>query len=516
MTRRQIAFRLVLVLCAAGMFLVVGQASANPTILLGRDDEASRLLTSLAVRGVVPIEAIGFRQHARRELVDWLERALAVPLSESDEARAHDLLSYLRFQTSSMTVRSNDPLGIAAVSIGIETRAERDDSGVSSIASIRSGIMGETGNFGFLSELTWGVSSEGYPYRPDEHPLAGESFSFLPNQINGARGHVSVGTPRLNVQVGRLNAVWGPGAFEHLALSAASDGKDGVRFAASFGPLRFESLTFALPHAGTSTYWSGHRLSARVSDRVALSAYEGVVYRDRLELAYVNPVGVYVFLVPMVESGIAAPGGDGYAGDNMFFGGDIVARIAPRTVAFVDIFFDDLQPQEGVGLLRNWDSKYGVHAGIHAFDVLPLGGADVRAEYAFANQWLYTHEADGLNYSLGGRPLGLSTGPDSDLIAVEVSRAVGARGRTGLLHQTARQGETRLADRHTAADPLSWNYLSGTVESTSESSAFYSHTRAGGFEGVVRAGIRRVRNLAHRAGVDETHLTAEVAVRVTY
>jgi hypothetical protein len=467
-------------------------------------------LTNLVAVGDLPLDVATVRQHDR---VFLLKRFKELSQKRDVPRLVTDFRDALDFQTA--TVRLPEKDANLFLDIGGEGRVYGSDATAETLAAFRARFYGEIGAFAFATDILEGGVSRGYQYAPGENPAGGRTPSFFPRLVTRHTGYVAAGTERLNAQVGRLDVVWGTGRSGTLTLSDNTDPKDGVRFGTRLGRFRFESLTATAPHADNESYISAHRLSVSPRSNIVLSTYEGVLYKDRLELAYLNPVTVYLLTVPAVERATGLDSNDAYSGDNLFFGGDILWRPVRGWLLYADGMIDDLQANDDAGVLRNWDTKFATQVGTYIYRPELLSGSDLRAEYTVTNQYVYTHEAPGLNYTLAGRPLGYRTGPDADSLWIEASTLVKPRWRAGASLRLTRKGETNIEDVHQPDDPARWTFLSGVVETTYESSLFVSFTHFGTASAYGRGFIRTVRNAGHRDGTTDSDAGFELRVQAT-
>lgn len=484
---------------------------ASWVLFSARDEEALRWMTHLAATGELTLDVLGVRQQARTFL---LERVRSLAAKPGAPPSLKDLRDFLDFQTATLYLRDEEAL--LCLDFGGEGRVFSSSSGsAETLTAFRTRFYGEMGAFAFSTEILEGGVSRGYQFEPGENPAGGRTPAFFPRLVTRYTAYLSAGTDRINAQIGRFDAVWGVGRSGTLVLSPFTDPKDGVRFAAHVGPFRFESLTAAAPHVGTDSYFSAHRLSLLVSDRLLLTAYEGVLYKDRLELAYLNPVNFYLLTVPALEEDKGLESSEAFSGDNLFFGGEIIWRPFKGGLFYADGMIDDLQGGEGTNFLRSWDTKFALQGGTYLYHPGLLNGSDLRVEYTFVNQYAYTHESPGLNYMLSGRPLGYWTGPDADNLWIEASTLFTPRWRGGVSFRLTRKGETTIKDVHRPGDPPRWTFLSGIVETTFEPSLFFSYTRFGRVFVFARGFLRSVRNAGHQEGTLRSSAGVELRFQVT-
>ena len=338
--------------------------------------------------------------------------------------------------------------------------------GSAAMVAIRPVVQGGTNFFGVHSDLKWGVVDGGgrFRYAPGEIPLNQASVTGGLEQVSATTGYVALGGQNALVQVGKIGVGWGVGASGQLLLSHGSGGRDGFRLLLKYGRLRFESVTFGAPSAGIEKYVSAHRLAVRVHPRLSIGVYEAVTYTNRIELAYANPFAVYLMAIPIVERARESPSRPRLSRDNGFLGGDIMYRAGERTLLYADLMVDDFQPQELSGGFRAWDTKFAVQLGVFAVEPLGLEDVAARFEYTFVNQYAYTHEVPGLEYTSRGSPIGFHTGPDADDFRVEAAHWLRPWARVSLTGRVIREGGQGIEIPHSVDDSVTWDYVSGVRE----------------------------------------------------
>lgn len=502
-----------LALCWGFMIWAMGVGSsvrASLILFLARDDEAIRWIIHRAATGELPLDVVAVRQHSRTFL---LERVKTLAAKRGAPSSLKDFRDFLDFQTATFHRRGEE--ATLSFDLGGEGRLSSSSERTETLIALRTRFYGEWRAFAFFTELLDGGVSRNYLFEPGENLVGERLLSFFPRLVTRYTGYLSAGAERVNVQVGRFDAAWGVGRSGTLVLSPSTDPKDGVRFAAHLGPLRFESLTAAAPHVGTESYFSAHRLSLLVGNHLLLTAYEGVLYKDRLELAYLNPVNLYLLTVPALEEEKGLESSEAFSGDNLFFGGEVLWRPLKGWLLYIDGMIDDFQAREGTNVLRDWDTKFALQGGTYLYHPGLWNGSDLRVEYTFVNQYAYTHEGSGLNYTLSGRPLGYWTGPDADNFWLEASTLFKPRWRAGVSFRLTRKGETTIEDVHQPGDPLRWAFLSGVVETTFEPSLFLTYTRFGRVFASARGFFRSVRNDGHRQGILRSSVGVELRLQAT-
>jgi hypothetical protein len=350
----------------------------------------------------------------------------------------------------------------------VEFEAQRwaDGGGVATATSFRPVAYGGTSAFRFFTEFEWGVVSNARSFRfpPDKFPLRQKSITGDLEQLSMAQGHIAFGSGPMVAQIGKIPVRWGMATRGSLLLSDNTDAKDGVRLLVRTGPFRFESLTAAMPQVGVTKYISAHRLSVRPHSRLVVGVHEAVVYTGALRLNYLNPFNVYLMSVPIVERQTRGDDRGVFPGGNTLLGADVTVRVGESSLLYIDSVVDDYQPQRGLQSLRNWDSKFAVQVGAYTVDPFGVSDMSVVAEYAFVNQYAYTHEFDPLRYTLGGEPLGFFTGPDADDLFLGAVKWLSPRLRLHASFAQTRKGEQRITEPHVRSGPERWTFLSGVEE----------------------------------------------------
>jgi hypothetical protein len=250
----------------------------------------------------------------------------------------------------------------------------------------------------------------GHLHQPGETDLF-----FWMNFISQTSVDFGLGT----ISFARDSLSWGPSPVANLALSGTS------------APYEHLSLIVPLGGRGTFAWTTGflqdytgsghrqsveklvavHRLEYHLLDWLLASIYESVVYGNRFEIGYLNPLTIYQIA--------EVQGGDL---DNKFGGFDIVARVPP-----VKAYFSFLLDDWDFGHLFNptyYHNEWGAILGIQASELIPA--LTLQAEYIRLSHWTYTHRADfseeGNNYNRYkhlDKHLGHFLSPNSHMVYVQ-------------------------------------------------------------------------------------------------
>ena len=351
----------------------------------------------------------------------------------------------------------------------------------------------------FSFESSSFAMNEDYVPRPDEIIHSTGDFK----QVNSSEAYGKVGLPWLSLEVGKDDLWWGPGRHGVLMISDNTDSKDMLKLFASVGPFRFTSFTAALRSKHGSKFISGHRLEIDIIDRICLALHETIL-ADRFELSYLNPFTTHMISMPMAEYG--RKGAPGYFADNLLIGGDASIKIVKNLQLYGELMVDDFQPHLGFKTFRNWDSKYGILMGVYYVNPFALRDTDFRIEYAFINQYAYTHENPVTAYTNRSRTIGHQIGPDADDIFLNLKSWITNYLQASLAYELERQGEGDVNKPHPPDAPNDdeWEFLSGIREITHSFSFGLSYLSIGNYFVDADYTYSRIKNAAHKLNVDES------------
>ena len=257
-------------------------------------------------------------------------------------------------------------------------------------------------------------------------------------------------------------------------------------------------------------YISGHRIEGYFWDRFGLGFSEVVVYGNRFEAGYVNPVNIYLINEQTISRADSrAPG----SGDNVLIGTDMRLRPMDDFEIYGELVVDDGNPAAG---FKHWDTKFGVLGGIYLTDPFGLSDTDFHAEYTFINQYTYTHVNPVNVYKHFTSAIGHPIGADADNLWIELRRRFTDKLETVFSYELERHGEGDINKPHPPDAPKDdvWTPLSGLTQS--------QHRLKIGFNWVVighysfYADWTRIwhRNLGHRQGVHEN--SNEIQAKALY
>jgi hypothetical protein len=150
-------------------------------------------------------------------------------------------------------------------------------------------------------------------------------------------------------------------------------------------------------------YMASHYLSYRIAPNLEAGLFESVIFsrQQHFELQYLNPVILY----RSVEQFLGSP-------DNVLMGLDINYSFLKRYKVYGQLILDEFSLRH---ILENdgwWGNKYGLQAGIKAFDLGGISHLDLQLEGNFVRPFTYSHQDSSTNYThyrqLLAHPLGSS------------------------------------------------------------------------------------------------------------
>jgi len=493
-------------------------AWANPLLEVPLDDEVYELLDRLQVEGVVQPSGEMYPL-SRGEVVRLLGEALEgnVSPSEREEISAylrryhHEACKLGKPRRYFLEKVGPDFLFYLDPQVGLSVRL-RDgrafpERGTGFLISVLSDIGGSLGKMGFMSHIEWYLMT-GRPFGdlfPDETRVSYRREKGDPidaDNFGRTEAYMVFPLPHGSLLLGRGRLRWGPGRHGALLLSGGTSPWDMLRLRFGYRGLGFEAFTAVLRGEDSKgvrrpKYLSGHRLEARFG-RFQFGVSETVVYGDRFEPSYLNPFSVYLITEQQASRSIPpeAEGGEMGSGDNVLAGVDAGAFFKNFKL-YCEILVDDYRPTYSP---KHWRNKYGLLGGFHWADPLGLRDSDLRVEYAFVNQYCYTHERAINRYKHLSRPIGHPMGSDADDLRTEFEKRFGPGRGISLYYERLRKGEGSIDGEHGPGDPDRWEFLSGTeeVRRILGVRAFWREVGERGAELEVR--YLRIRNFEHVEG----------------
>ena len=270
--------------------------------------------------------------------------------------------------------------------------------------------------------------------------------------------------PWLELQLGQDTLQWGPGYHDSLLISKNPLAMDMIKLQAKYKSVTFTAFTGILEDMATDIndkYISGHRVEGYFWDRFGFGISEVVVYGNRFEPGYLNPVNIYL----INEQPISRADGrvDG-SGDNVLMSVDMRLRPVDDFEIYGELMVDDGNPAAN---FKHWDTKFGILGGVYLTDPFGIPDTDFQAEYAFINQYAYTHVNPVNVYKHFTTPIGHQIGSDADNLWLELRHRWTDRLETVFGYELERHGSGNIDKEHPADAPKDdiWTPLSGITQS---------------------------------------------------
>ncbi|MCZ6681282.1 MAG: hypothetical protein O7E52_29030 [Candidatus Poribacteria bacterium] len=321
--------------------------------------------------------------------------------------------------------------------------------------------------------------------------------------------------PWFELLVGKDNLSWGPGRHGNLLLSANPLPMDMIQIQAQYGKIGFQAFTAIAESLHGKKTLSGHRLDLNLWDRVNLGIAETVVIgEENFELRFLNPFTIYTVTELSGEGILKGPKETSLG--NTLISGTMELRILRNLGLYGELLIDDFQPRYGLNSYRHWASKFGIQLGIQLVDPLSIDNTDLRIEYAFLNQFAYTHKSPINAYTHFNRLIGHEIGSDADDLWISFRHWLTDALSGALTYELERHGEGDVTLPHPADAPPDdrWEFLSGTPEVTHAFSVEGQYHAIGNFLVKGRYTFSRITNLDRRKGVQDNQY--EVVLMALY
>ena len=307
--------------------------------------------------------------------------------------------------------------------------------------------------------------------------------------------------PWFELQLGQETLQWGPGYHDSLLISKNPLAMDMIKLQATYEPVTFTAFTGVLEDMAADIndkYISGHRSEGYFWDRFGFGISEVVVYGNRFEPGYLNPVNIYLINEqPISRADGRVPG----SGDNVMMSIDMRLRPVDDFEIYGELMVDDGNPTN----FKHWDTKFGILGGIYLTDPFGIEDTDFHAEYAFINQYAYTHVNPVNVYKHFTTPIGHQIGSDADNLWLELRRRWTDKLETVFAYELERHGTGNIDKEHPPDAPKDdvWTPLSGITQSEHRLSVGVNWVVIGRYS--IYAEWIRVwrRNLGNRSDIHE-------------
>ena len=529
------SLRIVLILCTIIHFcyLPFGEAASLINVPLNPDisdfnTETYRFIHRLLNKRVLSGVARGSLPFTRKQVASFLmdvsqkQEKGEIALSVNDQKRLNALLAfYAEAGTQTATNRRLHLMTLTDDStyrFSLDLRAAQQE--ITRLVDNVSEIPADEGNMHIttLYPHLYGQFEESFAFTTDMayRFLYGDIFDDVfrdeskYRQLEGelknrtaVNSYLKFKMPWFEMQFGQDNLQWGPGYHGNLMVSPNPTAIDMLKFQTIFKTVSFTAFTGVLEDRSENInekYISGHRIEGYFWDRFGFGMSEVVVYGNRFEPGYLNPVNIYLINEQTISRADSrAPG----SGDNVLASVDLRLRPIDNFEIYGEVLVDDGNPAAS---FYHWDTKFGILGGIYLTDPFGLPDTDFHVEYTFINQYTYTHVNPVNVYKHFTSVIGHHIGSDADNLWIELRRRFTDKLETVFGYELERHGEGDIDKNHPEDAPKDdvWTPLSGITESEHRLRIGFNWVEIGHYS--IYGEWARVwrRNLGNRQDVHET------------
>ena len=307
------------------------------------------------------------------------------------------------------------------------------------------------------------VFDDFYPDESKYRQLEGE-LKIGQKYRTAINAYLKFNFPWFELQLGQDNLQWGPGYHGNLLISPNPIAIDMLKLQTTYKTTTFTAFTGILEDMAdeiNEKYISGHRLEGYFWDRVGFGISEVIIFGNRFEPGYLNPVNIYLINEQTISRADSRVPG---SGDNILISADMRIRPIDNFEIYGEVMVDDGNP---ISVFKHWDTKFGILGGIYITDPFGLKDTDFHAEYAFINQYAYTHVNPVNVYKHFTTPIGHHIGADADNLWIELRRRFTDKLETVFGYELERHGQGNIDKNHPSDAPRDdvWTPLSGITES---------------------------------------------------
>lgn len=190
---------------------------------------------------------------------------------------------------------------------------------------------------------------------PDETKIR-QAEGRLKNRT-AINAYLKFNLPWFELQLGQETLEWGPGYHDSLLISKNPLAMDMIKLQANYGSVTFTAFTGILEDMAediNDKYISGHRVEGYFWDRFGFGISEVVVYGNRFEPGYLNPINIYLINEQPISR---ADGRVGGSGDNVLMSVDMRLRPVDDFEIYGELMVDDGNPAAN---FKHWDTKFGI------------------------------------------------------------------------------------------------------------------------------------------------------------
>lgn len=240
----------------------------------------------------------------------------------------------------------------------------------------------------------------------------------------------------ISVQIGREKIKYGFGYSDRLMLSGLANDLDFVKFGFHYGVINYSSVVasgvgyYSVNRDSNYTkYISLNRLKLAFPDLFDIGFYEAVVYSDRFDIGYINPLGFYKLIEMSLQDR-----------DNGLFGIDIQTHFL-RNIQFQGAFLLDENIVFQLSNLNLSSNKTAYQVGAMVYEPFGLKDLSFILEYTKIRPYVYSHINRKNNFTNYGVILGSAIGPNSDRIYTKLAYNISAWVSISLEYQKIRKGK---------------------------------------------------------------------------
>lgn len=308
---------------------------------------------------------------------------------------------------------------------------------------IRGTVFGKLGYYFYVLK---GATAGDTAQVENIYPQLRANFKYLENIENvrsydNVRGYLKYYTEpdegmSIAGQFGREKVKLGYGYGSSLILSGNAPDMDFLRLVFRYGIINYYSFFGAGlgPYNRDNTknytkYLASNRLMLSFPGLFDIGIGETVVFSDRIELAYLNPVIFYKFVEHSLQDR-----------DNGAIYFDLQTHFL-RDFEFQGTFYLDENILSNLDDFSKSSNKTAYQAGIFWYRPAGLENFGVAVEYTKIRPYVYTHFNIKNNYTSFGQIIGQPIGPNSDQIFTSLSFNASSRLRFAAEYQKIRSGE---------------------------------------------------------------------------
>jgi len=452
-------------------------------------DEVAKILVELDKK--VKDGALKLSQIEKQKLRQFLSAFIPPPVGEG--GRQDEYL----FQTQGEKHKFGFNFGIGE-SI-ISRRQKNNNSKTGYVTLFRPTASGQIhDNFALYSDLkAYYLSATQFPDIPKTEVRMSQPGEET-ETASLASYYVKTKLPWFELFFGNDNIHWGPGQHGALLISESPLPMCMIKLTASYYPVKFQFVTAKLGSNIENKYLAAHRLELNLWRKLRIGVSESIIFARRFEPIYLNPVQIYTtteFVIPESRG----------KNDNVLISGDIDLTLLKNLEIYGEVLIDDYRPFSYSP--KNWGNKFGLLFGGYWVDAFSIADTNLRLEYAFVNQYAYTH-SHALNvYTHFNSIIGHQIGTDADNFWFSLKHYFTPHFAMLLEYQLERHGEGNVNKPHPqgAPDDDEWEFLSGVTESTHSICLCASYNLIGKYSVAWEYTHFWIQNALNQDGVNDTN-----------